>query len=716
MTTLPNPSPELAPLIDLLDQHGEKAQSTAPRHRPPSIPFQPGIEGLRGLAVAAVLAFHNGFSWATGGFLGVSTFFTLSGFLITTLLLAEHEHKGWISLGSFWRRRFKRLLPASLVCLFGVVFLFAPLVASAPQIDGLSGDIGSSLAYVANWHFILSNQSYADLFAAPSPVLHFWSLAIEEQFYLLFPLFLAILLARLGRRPARLSLVLGGLAIASTIEMAVLFDPENPSRVYYGTDTRAAELLIGALLAVGLHHRAALSDAARRTMSTSGAIALSIVVVLWVTAAQGDSWLYRGGFAGYAVLSAVVVVASMQPGRTRTLLSWGPLRWLGRVSYAVYLFHWPVFLWLTPARTQLSEWPLFALRLSVTFALAQLSLVAVERPIRHRPQVNWKLALVAPISMALLVVGTIQVSGSVSSTERIRIDDPIAALAGPMTTTTATATAPQTATADEIGGPPALPPLLPHATDEDLHVLFEGDSAMSTLGGYILDQVEQPGLKGWGDDTGRFTALNGAIPGCGISRTGWMRYRGKESPVRDCVDWAQRFVADMEDHRPTGDAFERLLVVVLAASWDVVDRQFYGDDRWRSFGDPVYEAYYASEVAKAMDLLSSRGAIVVWMAHPTNRGGIAEGLDPESLPENDPSRMRRMNEIIAEVAATRPRVRVFDLESYLRDRPGGGLEDAARPDGVHWTEGAADDIARSLGPTLIELYDQTWDEIQSSDG
>ena len=224
----------------------------------------PALDGLRGLAVAAVLLFHSQFSWARGGFLGVSAFFTLSGFLITSLLLAQRLGPERGQLRTFWIRRARRLLPAALVTLFGVT-VYAATVATTDQLRVLRGDVFAALGYVANWRFYLSGQSYADLFRAPSPVLHFWSLAIEEQFYVVFPLVVAATLwltrrrSELRRRQALGALLVVGIG-ASVLASRVLYARDGSTRVYYGTDTRAAELLVGALLAVVRrrpHHTAA---------------------------------------------------------------------------------------------------------------------------------------------------------------------------------------------------------------------------------------------------------------------------------------------------------------------------------------------------------------------------------------------------------------------------------------------------------------------------
>ena len=306
------------------------------------LPHFPALDGLRGLAVAVVLLFHGGFSWMTGGYLGVSTFFTLSGFLITALLLVERRSTGSVDLRGFWTRRFRRLMPAALAAL-GLATLFGLTVADAVQRRNLAGDVTASLVDLANWRFIFSGQVYADLFGAPSPVLHFWSLAIEEQFYLLYPLlaWFAFRVLRVSRRAFA-----GILATLIAASIAVtLFAGFSSDRIYLGTDTRSAEVLIGALLATLLYQRRvttslATGPRAPRVVAGLGTAALAICAVLWVTVPQETEWLYRGGLPAYAVLSALVVLAAITPvGPVRWLLSLGGLRSLGRISYGVYLYH-----------------------------------------------------------------------------------------------------------------------------------------------------------------------------------------------------------------------------------------------------------------------------------------------------------------------------------------------------------------------------------------
>ena len=214
--------------------------------------YEPGLDGVRALAVMAVLVYHAEFPWARGGFLGISLFFTLSGFLITSILLRGHATGGTIGLRTFWARRYRRLLPAAYLTLAGVV-LFAATVATEQQLSDLPRQVLASILQVVNWFFVFSGQSYVQLFTAPSPVQHFWSLSIEEQFYVFMPLLLLGLL-RWVRSPKVVGAVFAVGAIASSALMFVLYERgASLDRLYYGTDTRVGELLVGCVLAVVVH-------------------------------------------------------------------------------------------------------------------------------------------------------------------------------------------------------------------------------------------------------------------------------------------------------------------------------------------------------------------------------------------------------------------------------------------------------------------------------
>jgi len=312
------------------------------------LPRVAALDGLRGVAMVAVLLFHGGVGWARGGFLGVSTFFTLSGFLITSLLMAEYRTTGQISLRRFLAGRARRLLPAAVVTVLGVV-LFARTIASRGQLAGLRSDTLAALAYASNWRFAGGGRSYDIAPAFSSPVQHFWSLGIEEQFYLVLPLLLVASI-RLGSSGAHrvMAAVASVLIVASVlVTAAVTGEDRSVSRAYFGSDARAAELLVGVLAALLVHH---IAEWRRRAavLRWAGPVALVALLVAWATVDQRTPSLYRGGLLAYAVLSATVVLGCFQDGPLRSALASPPLRWLGRISYAAYLYHWPIYLVLTP--------------------------------------------------------------------------------------------------------------------------------------------------------------------------------------------------------------------------------------------------------------------------------------------------------------------------------------------------------------------------------
>ena len=350
----------------------------------PRLTYQPALDGLRALAVASVIAYHLGFGWARGGFLGVDAFFVLSGFLITSLLLREWDTSGAIRFARFWMHRARRLLPALLLVLLAVA-AYAAISVPAQQLNQIRGDGIATLFYGANWRLIATGQSYFTLFTEASPLRHMWSLAIEEQFYLVWPLitFACLYLAR-GRRWLLVT-VCGVGATASILTMALVYDPADPSRAYYGTDSRAHMLLIGCLLAVGLMRWGPRIATTRTAVDAVGAVGIAYCVWAWASIHDTSAWMYYGGYAVFGVAVAAVITSAVQPGNgpLRAALSVRPAVWVGRISYGLYLWHWPVIVVMTPARTGLSGWELSLARIAVTVAIATLSFYLVELPIRR---------------------------------------------------------------------------------------------------------------------------------------------------------------------------------------------------------------------------------------------------------------------------------------------------------------------------------------------
>ena len=344
------------------------------------VPNAPGLDGVRGLAVLAVLAYHLDLAWAGGGFLGVEVFFTLSGFLITQLLLDELTRTGRVDAWAFAKARARRLLPALVTCVIATLALFAWLVPTA----GLRADGLASLLYVQNWHLVLAGLPYSEAFARPSPLLHLWSLSVEGQLYLLWPLLLVGVLAMRRRSTALLVTIL--LAFASAVLMALRFDPDGGSLAYYATDTRASGFLVGAALAWVWRPPAwsrPLPRAARWGIDAAGIVAVVTLVVGFVAVSEFDGGLYlRGGFLWVGMLSAVLIVAATRRrGVLVALLS----RWLvvavGRRSYGLYLYHWPVF--VLGRELPLPPSTINALGVLVTVAVAEASYRWIETPVRR---------------------------------------------------------------------------------------------------------------------------------------------------------------------------------------------------------------------------------------------------------------------------------------------------------------------------------------------
>ncbi|MGN6693290.1 MAG: acyltransferase family protein, partial [Aquihabitans sp.] len=327
----------------------------------------PALDGLRGAAVAAVVAFHLGY--LDGGYLGVDLFFTLSGFLITRLLIAEHRTTGGIALGAFLSRRARRLMPALLVMLAAVA-LVTNFWGSTSDYAKVRGDSLATLAYVANWRSVLADNNYWALFSRPSPLQHTWSLAIEEQFYLVWPLLVAGVFAgvvawrtkRHGGSPhehrtSALTWLLGitiGIALLSAAAAALA--PEGTSgvnRIYFGTDTRVASILFGAALALIIARFGEVRPGRPRQALEAGAVVAVIgLAVAWWSLSGTSGFLYDGGLALCGLAAALIIAAlsHSQPGLLAKGLSFRPLCYLGLISYGVYLWHWPVITTITAGR------------------------------------------------------------------------------------------------------------------------------------------------------------------------------------------------------------------------------------------------------------------------------------------------------------------------------------------------------------------------------
>lgn len=651
------------------------APSTSSDARTPLVNFtadehpatrRPALDGLRAFAVVAVIAFHGGLTRFHGGFLGVDVFFVLSGFLITSVLVSEYDRRRTINFGRFWIRRAKRLLPA--LCVIIVAVALSALYLTQPDFyQTLTSDILTSFFYVANWHLMAPGTSYFAHAAPPSLLTHTWSLSIEEQFYLLWPLVVFALMR--WRHNAR---VVGWLAVAgalaSTVEMAVGQSVGwSTDRLYYGTDTHAQGLLCGAAMAAFLYGAqesgvamGTLTDRATRVLRYLGPFAIVGAVVLMDRAYGTSTWMFDGGFLAVSILAALTIlyVVTMPTTLVGRALSWRPIVYVGQISYGLYLWHYPIFRWVTHANTGLYDFPLFCVRVGLAVLAAVASYHLLEMPIRRSDWPRSSRSLIAGVlAFALVVAGCVVVAERANA---------VPSLAAPPSSTLPT------------------PPL---------KVLILGDSMALTLA--------LP-LAAWAPSQ-HMEVEAGAVLGCGIVAFTLVRYHdaiwgpyGRHSPChanRHGLPNAERVwnAAIAADHPQ--------VVVLLAGRWET--HTLFVKGRWRTIFDPLVDA----SVQRALDEIhthaaAAHSAFVVETAPCVND---FEQTNGHVWDENDPRRLHRFNSIIR-ASATRDDYVVQDL--YADVCPGGhfasnlGGWNVRSGDGVHF----APQSAAYLGPILLPFW------------
>lgn len=528
----------------------------------------PALDGLRGVAVIGVLLFHD--ERLTGGFLGVDLFFALSGMLITGLLIEEWSQRSRIDLRRFWSRRFRRLLPALVLMLLAIVPLMR-LWGSPTQLQSAKDGVLPGLFYLSNWQQIAHSSDYWALFSDPSPLTHLWSLAVEAQFYVAWPL-LFVVVARLAR-PARwrtaLTLLTTALIALSGALMWVQFDPRFPTRSYVGTDTRAASLLAGALVAlVGLPGLIQRFAERRRWLVQVGQVALVAgLVAAWCTVDGATSTLLPKGGLVLHSLAGAVLAASLglsRPTMLQRALAIRPLRAAGLVSYGWYLWHWPVYLVLTTDRADnwgINRWELSALRWGVSLTIALASYFVLEMPIRRRTALQRPFA--APIGFALslaLIVGAATLVPQ-PTTAPTAFDPGSIELPTTVPTTSPTS-APSSTT------PTPTTAAVPRRTVD--RIIWEGDSVADNLGPGVIAAFEAAGV----------TATY-----AGYAGTGYV--------AREGVDTFMLFVQPVLDLRPD-------VVVMQLSGWDSL---FSKDEQRAGF-------------EKFTTTILDTGAAIVFVTHP----------------------------------------------------------------------------------------------------
>lgn len=650
----------------------------------------PALDGLRALAVLAVIGYHGALGWLQGGFYGVDAFLVLSGFLITTLLISEWDRSGGISLAGFWVRRVRRLLPALLLMLAGVaavVGLFPGVLSTAH----LEADAVASLLYLANWHLAAEHASYFSAYQAQSPLLHTWTLAIEEQFYVVWPLVMLAIISRrsplarvLCTRNRRLGAVLavavaGALASAAWMAHLVPAGDPDPSRAYYGSDSRAQGLLIGAAAAV----LCALWGPVRTRPGrwVLGAVGLGgagAVAAMWSLVPDTSPLAFHGGFLLIALACAGVVTsgARVPAAPLSRLLSLPPVRYLGRVSYGMYLWYWPVLLVMTGARTGVRGYALLGLRLVVIVALASASYRWVETPVRRGALPGWRALVALPVTAGAAAVGML-----------VAVTAAPAASAAPASSLSYLAALARPAPSRPA---PSFPAQGSRTGTRPVRILLVGDSMAGTLGVGLAQVAGEYGAQ----------IVNEGQAGCSIAMSGQIKVLDFQlDPSAPCVvNDPAALLADMAGWVRHYDPD----VVVYLARSEVLTQNLGG--RWLHLGDPAFDTWVRSRFRAMVPVLASSGAKVVLMTTPYYDTG--EEGSGDAWPEDAPSRVVEDNSIITSVAGASGAT-VVNLNGLVSPerafaRTVGGVTLRCL-DGAHFTTAGGRWLAAKVLPGLVKL-------------
>lgn len=679
------------------------------RARP--LPRLRALDGLRGVAVAAVVVYHLSPSALPGGFLGVDVFFVLSGFLITSIVVDEVATTGRLDLRAFYLRRARRLAPALLLLIAGVS-LYGATWATAGELDRLREHSLWALGYLANWKLIFDGTTYTDIVAGASPLRHTWSLAIEEQFYVVFPAVVLALVA-LGRhvgRPHALRRRLFGIAsvgtAASALTMVSLWgDGSNPSRGYFGTDARAQSLLVGVALGAVLVGRPPVTGRAARLATCAGAAGAAVLAVAMTVADESAWWLQHGGFLLVALAAGGVISALQCAPWLRRPLSARPLVGLGLISYGVYLWHWAVIVVIDEARTGIDGLGLAAVRLGLTLGLSLASYWLVEQPIRHGTlgaRLGRAAAPAVALAVSLLVVGVVASTGSSSLDGSTGLVAPAAAgepatggsgpgpaVGEPPDTVEGTATVPGETPSDSGTDPGDAEAPSASARQLPIPVVLLGDSVAHTLAGGVVGAF--PEFVPWAPEQSPFDPASVQLwsvakPACSFL-PGRVVVDGLSAAdlSQFCGDWRTDLAAALAA-RPRA-------VVVVALTNDVFDRRVDGESI--ALGTAAHDRLLNAFLDEVRATAVAHGGDVALLALPPRVGGLP-GDDREAL----------LRAAYERFAADRPGVRVLDLSEEICPegdcgRPPTGYDPAWRYDGLHFSTSGAEWAARWITRALL---------------
>ena len=685
------------------------------------------LDGMRGIAVLLVLLFHVQLGPFRGGFVGVTVFFTLSGFLITSRTLIEVASTERFSVREFVVRRVRRLVPASMLCLGGAVV--GAIIVGGTQAAAIGGDTLAAVANVANWRFLAKGTSYADLFAGPSPLNHYWSLAIEEQFYVLFPLVVAGILAVPRRR--RSVAIVATVAIAAVGSVAAAFATSGDD-FYYGTHTRMFELVIGVVLALAISRPSPTTNGVsvlvepdhrirRWVIAPLSGASLIAIVLMAVRFENGAIGFAHGGAQYTAFLTAIAIVGLLdRHSPIARITSWRPLAWIGTISYGIYLYHWPLVA-LMPARLgPFSGTSLAVLQVILSVSMAAASWYLIERRVsigRLLPSVRSLSGAWASTAVGIAVLAFVLGGGTpnaelpelmANAGAGVNADLPVPT---PPPTTAAVVTAPEpappsdapsttspapqpmpTAPTPAVDAPPpssapppptaaaSAPPPAPTAPPgPPLRIAVAGDStagvAARALQRYAAKHPQE------------LVVLDLSMAGCTVTRVATIRhFRGEAGQnMASCGTWASVIPSMISQFQPD-------IAVVFIAMMEQADQQPAPDSPWRSVVEPDWAAHQQREFEELATALGTTGAPGLWADVPYMK--FQPRLDWVS---DDPSRTDALNMVLRNVDATRPDITMWAYASRY-NRPNRTVDTKVRPDGIHLNDRAADQLATDLVP------------------
>jgi peptidoglycan/LPS O-acetylase OafA/YrhL len=677
--------------------------------------YQPSLDGLRALSVAVVLLYHAGFSWMRGGFFGVEVFFVVSGFLITSLLLDETERDGHVSFRQFWLRRARRLFPALYAVLLAVA-VWAAVAGSPEQQSQLRRDIPWSILYVNNWGQILGNVPY---FAGEPPLLrHLWSLAVEEQWYVIWPLvFVALLRVRLPRH------VLGAIVVAAAfVVFAYMFwvhagtptplggppaafdGVDRTNFLYLSTITRSGGLLLGAGMAFlwrPWRSTRAADAPAGKVLDPLGAAAVAMLGCASAVAVLTDGYVYQWLLPLVSILSLVAVMVAVHPAALgfRRMMSWTPLVEMGKRSYGLYLWSWPISVIVGATTGSVSR---FVWAMALTVVIAEASYRYLETPVRRGAIGRWwqhrSTVVYWPAAGGVALVGVLVVFyANVEQFNRfeggddavfdleVAVDDPAASLAdGSLPTGSVTADGSLPA---EVTGP-AVPatsaPPVASATSARLAIV--GDSQANALAINLPD-----GIEGVFPDV-----VNGSVDGCSVYDSG---------SVRSSVSFGNNFSICQGWQEEWADAAAgNDVALVVVGAWDVFDIDDGGT--LYGFASPDGDALFVRNLTSGIDAMLAEGANVALLEVACMRPQDVEGAGVRALPERgDDVRIAHVNGLLRDVAASydSPRVEFVEGPDEWCTDEAIATDLGYRWDGVHVYKPGANLIYTAVASELLRL-------------